>query len=41
MLATREGGGEETFSGRTIPKLHVFDHIILKKLEISKQKGHL
>jgi hypothetical protein len=28
MLAT--GGGEGTFSRRTIPKLHVFDHIFLK-----------
>jgi hypothetical protein len=38
MLVT--GGGEEKFSGRTIPK-HVFDQMFLKKLEISKQKGHL
>jgi hypothetical protein len=26
------GGGEETFSRRTIPKLHVFDQIAFKKL---------
>ena len=40
MFAT--GVGErEKFSCRTIPKLHVFDHIFLKNLEISKQKGHL
>jgi hypothetical protein len=41
MLATGEGGGEEKFSRRTIPKLHGFDQIVLKNLEISKQKGHL
>jgi hypothetical protein len=35
MLAT--GGGREKFSRRTIPKLHVFDHIFLKNLEISKK----
>jgi hypothetical protein len=28
MLAT--GGGEEKFSGRTIPKLHVFDQFFKK-----------
>jgi hypothetical protein len=38
------GGGqglraEEKFSRHTIPKLHVFDHIFKKNLEISKQKG--
>ena len=36
MLAT--GGGEEKFSRHTIPKLHVFDQIIFKNLQISKQK---
>jgi hypothetical protein len=35
------GDEEEHFSRRTIPKLHVFDQIFLKNLEISKQKGHL
>jgi hypothetical protein len=40
MLATGGGGGgEEKFSRRTIPKLHVFDEIFFKNLEISKQKG--
>jgi hypothetical protein len=43
MLATGGGGGEEEekFSRRTIPKLHVFDKMFFKNLEISKQKGHL
>jgi hypothetical protein len=40
MLATG-GGGEKKFSRHTIPKLHVFDQIVLKNLEISKQKVHL
>ena len=36
------GGGEkEKFPRHTIPKLQVFDHIFLKNMEISKQKGHL
>jgi hypothetical protein len=39
MLAT--GGGKEKLSCHAIPKLHVFDQIFLKNLEISKQKGHL
>jgi hypothetical protein len=34
-------GGKKKFSRRSIPKLHVFDQIFLKNLEISKQKGHL
>ena len=38
ILAT---GGREKFSRRTIPKLHVFEQICLRNLEISKQKGHL
>jgi hypothetical protein len=42
MLATGGGrGGGKKFSRRTIPKLHVFDQIFFKNLEISKQKGHL
>ena len=32
---------EKTFSRRSIPKLHIFDQIFKKYLEISKQKGHL
>jgi hypothetical protein len=42
ILATGGGGGggaeEEKFSRRTIPKLHVFDQIIFKNLQISKHK---
>jgi hypothetical protein len=41
MLATGGVGGEETFSRHTIPRLHVFDQIVFKNMEISKQKGHL
>jgi hypothetical protein len=45
MLATGGGGGggggKKKFSRRSIPKLHVFDQIFKKNLEISKQKGHL
>jgi hypothetical protein len=37
----RGGGGGGGGSRRTIPKLHVFDQIFFKNLEISKQKGHL
>jgi hypothetical protein len=33
------GAGGEKFSRRTIPKLHVFDQICLKNLEITKLKG--
>jgi hypothetical protein len=40
MLVTG-GGGERKISRHTIPKLHVFDQIFFKNLEISKQKGHL
>ena len=32
-------GGGEKFSRHTIPKLHVFDQIFLRNLEISKRKG--
>jgi hypothetical protein len=35
------GRAEEKFSRRSIPKLHVFDQIFKKNLEISKQEGHL
>jgi hypothetical protein len=39
MLATGRGrgGGEEKFSRHTKPKLHVFDQIFLKNIEITKQ----
>ena len=37
MLAT--GEKERKISRHTILKLHVFDQIVLKNLEISKQKG--
>jgi hypothetical protein len=37
----RGGGGGGRFSRHTIPKLHVFDLIFLKNIEISKQKGNL
>jgi hypothetical protein len=34
-----EGGRREKFSRRTIPKLHVFDHIVLKTWKFPNKKG--